>query len=181
MHNRSVLFMDIFECIKGRRSIRSFSNDPISDDDINKILEAGIWAPSAGNMQAWEFVIVRDKKLRQKLAKAAYNQDFIAEAPVCIVVFANMRRSASRYGSRGSDFYCLLDAAAATQNMLLAIHALGYGSVWIGAFNDDAVMRILNAPEYCRPIAILPVGKPLEKPSPPRRLPISKVLHFEQF
>lgn len=173
--------MDVFEAIKGRRSIRRFAPGDVKDEDLMKILEAAIWAPSAGNLQPWEFVVVRNAETKEALARAALNQWFVAEAPVVVVVCANIPRSASYYGERGEKLYCIQDTAAAIQNMLLAIHALGYGACWIGAFREEAVRKILELPLHLRPVAIIPIGVPGEKPTPPPRRPLKKVVHFEKY
>jgi len=97
------------------------------------------------------------------------------------VVCANQERSSSGYGARGRDLYSNCDSSAATQNILLAVHALGLGACWIGAFHDVEVSRILNLPPTVRPIAIIPVGYPDEKPSAPPRMPLSRVVHKERY
>ncbi len=173
--------MDVFECIMKRRSIRAFKRETIPEDDLLKILNAAIWAPSAGNLQSWEFIIVRNHDKKVQLAEAAYGQYFIVDAPVIIVVCGNKERSASRYGERGSSLYVIQDTAAATQNMLLAAYALGYGTCWVGAFNESEVKEILNLPDHIRPLVIIPIGKPDEKPVAPERMPIEKVTHIEKF
>ncbi|MHA1616231.1 MAG: nitroreductase family protein [Candidatus Njordarchaeales archaeon] len=173
--------MDVFECIKTRRSIRKFLPDPVKEEDLNKILDAARWAPSAGNLQPWEFIVVRDPERKEAIARAALNQRFIAEAPVVIVVCANIPRTASRYGERGETLYCIQDTAAATQNMLLAAHALGYGTCWVGAFREEEVKRILNIPPDVRPVAIIPLGKPAEQPPPRGRYPLEEVVHYEEY
>jgi len=173
--------MDVFDAIKGRRSIRSFKDEEVKNEDLMRILEAGIWAPSAGNLQPWEFIVVRDKITKSRLAMAAYGQGFIAEAPVVIVVCANTERSASYYGERGRSLYCIQDTAAAIQNMLLAAYALGYGTCWVGAFSEEEVRRILNIPSHVRPVAIIPLGRPATKPTPPPRISLKKVLHIEKY
>jgi len=173
--------MDIFEAIKGRRSIRSFKPDPIPDEDLRKILEAATWAPSAGNLQPWVFVIVKDEERKRRLARAALGQMFITEAPAVIVVGANEERSAWRYGKRGRELYCLLDCAAAIQNLLLAAYALGYGTCWVGAFHDEEVREIVGFPPHIRPVAIIPVGKADEKPMPPPRRPLDEVVFLEEY
>ncbi|MHA2408326.1 MAG: nitroreductase family protein, partial [Candidatus Ranarchaeia archaeon] len=108
--------MELFEAIKQRRSVRSFSSKPIQDTLLEKVIEAGRWAPSAGNCQARDFIIVQDPEVKRMLCEAALKQSFIEEAPVNIIVCANEKRSEHRYGRRGRDFYCLLDAAASVQN-----------------------------------------------------------------
>lgn len=173
--------MELFEAIKGRRSIRTFKPDPIPDDVLNKILETACWAPSAGNMQSWEFVVVKDPAIKKELCGAALGQCFIYEAPVDVVVCANQNSSSSRYGDRGRELYSICDSSAATQNLLLAAHALGLGSCWIGAFHGEEVSRVLNLPSGIRPIAIVPIGYPNEKPHPPSRLPLERVAHRERY
>jgi nitroreductase len=172
----------IMDVIKGRRSIRRFKRgEKVSEEDLRKILEAATYAPSAGNRQPWEFIIVENEDTKNKLAEAAYNQTWITEAPIIIVVCANEERSASRYGERGRTLYCIQDTAAATQNMLLMAHSLGYGTCWVGAFNENEVRRILNIPIGVRPVAIIPIGKPDEKPTMPPRIPIQKLIHYEKY
>ncbi|RLF23588.1 MAG: nitroreductase family protein, partial [Thermoprotei archaeon] len=112
---------------------------------------------------------------------AALGQMWIAEAPVVVVVCANIPRTAWRYGERGRSLYCLQDTAAAIQNMLLAAHALGYGTCWVGAFDEEEVSRILGLPDHVRPVAIVPIGKPAESPIPPPRRPLDEVVHWEKY
>ncbi|MDH5806267.1 MAG: nitroreductase family protein [Candidatus Methanomethylicaceae archaeon] len=171
--------MDVFECIKKRRSIRSFKKIPIKYEDLMKILNAAILAPSAGNIQPWEFIIVTRQDLKEELAEAALGQYWMLDASVIIVVCAREKDSASRYGSRGKSLYCIQDTAAAIENMLLAITALGYGACWVGAFDEDAVRKILKIPLGVRPIALIPIGVPNESPEPRWRKELHEVLHFE--
>jgi len=168
--------MDVFEAIKKRRSIRRFDpNKEVTDKQIEKLLEAARWAPSAGNMQSWFFVVVKDKKTKDQLVEAARGQDFIAQAPVIFVSCADLERSASRYGSRGSSFYAIQDATIATQNIWLTATEMGLGGVWIGAFEKDEVSQVLELPSHLRPIALLPIGYPAESPSPPSRRSIKEI------
>jgi nitroreductase len=173
--------MDVFEAIYGRRSVRAYRKNDVSEEQLNKILDAARHAPSAGNIQPWEFVVVRDSNRKMALARAALNQFFIAEAPVVVVVCANQARSSRGYGSRGASLYCLQDTAAAIQNMLLAVHALGLGACWVGAFNESKAAEVLNTPEGVRPIAIIPIGHPGEKPHPTSRRSLKEIVHYEKF
>lgn len=167
----------LFEIITRRRSVRSFRSDPVPDDLIDRLIEAARWAPSAGNMQPWEFYVVRDERTRRMLAVASWGQDFLARAPVVIVVCAVPGRSAVRYGERGIDLYCLQDTALAGQNILLAAAVLGLGSCWVGAFDEDAVSAALEAPPGLRPVGIIPVGYPGGVPHPPRRRERAEITH----
>jgi len=173
--------LDLFEAIRGRRSVRAFTKEDVPDDVVEKLIDAARWAPSAGNIQPWEFVVVRNPETKRRLAAAALYQDFIAEAPVVVVVCANERRSAMGYGRRGATLYCIQDCAAATQNMLLAAHALGLASCWVGAFSEDEVREVIEAPDGVRPVAIVPIGHPAERPRPPPRRPLNHIIHYERF
>lgn len=173
--------MDVLKAIKERRSIRAFKSDEVSPEIVDKLLDAAIWAPSAGNIQPWEFVIVRDEEIKRKLAEAASNQEFIEEAPIVIVVCADEARSSQGYGSRGATLYCIQDTAAAIQNILLAAHALGLATCWIGAFSEELVKKALSTPPNVRPVAIIPVGYAAEKPEPRQKRPIKEIVHYETF
>jgi len=171
----------VFEAIKNRRSIRAFTDEPVSDEEAMKLIDAARWAPSAGNIQPWEFVVVRDPEIKRGLSAAALDQTFIEEAPVVIVVCANQLRSSRGYGSRGANLYCLQDTAAATQNMLLAAYALGLATCWVGAFQEEEARKVLKIPNGVRPVAIIPVGHPAEKPEAPDRRPLNEIVHHETF
>jgi nitroreductase len=171
--------LDVFEAIRGRRSVRAFTKKPVSDEEITKLIDAASWAPSAGNIQPWEFIIVRDTKIKRELSTAALDQTFIEEAPVVIVVCANQMRSGRGYGSRGVNLYCLQDTAAATQNMLLAAHAIGLAACWIGAFQEEEARKVLNIPSGIRPVAIVPLGHPAEKPMERSKRPLNEIVHHE--
>lgn len=173
--------MDVFEAIKNRRSIRAFTDQPISEKQIHRLIDAARWAPSAGNIQPWEFIVVKNAETKRKLAEAALKQTFIKEAPVVIVVCANEVRSGQGYGARGVNLYCLQDTAAATQNLLLAAHALGLAACWVGAFQEEEAKRILNTPKGIRPVAIVPVGHAAEKPRAPPKRSIREIVHYETF
>lgn len=176
--------MDFFEVVENRHSIRRFHRDQeIPEEDLNKILETAIKAPSAGNRQSWDFIIVRDQEIKMQLVKAAFRQSFIAQAPVVVVVCANVERCATAYGERGRELFCLQDTAAATQMMLLAITALGYGAVWVGAFNESAVAEAMKIPKESgvRPIAIIPIGVPVKIPPATPRIPLNELIHYETY
>lgn len=173
--------MNVFEAIKERRSIRSFKEQDVKEEDIEMLIEAARWAPSAGNIQPWEFIIVRRHELKKELAEAAFGQAFVEEAPIVIVVCANENRSFQGYGIRGKTLYCIQDTAAAIQNIHLTAHSLGLGTCWIGAFNEEETAKILKVPNGVRPVAIVPIGYPAESPAPRNRRPISQIVHDETF
>jgi len=173
------------ECIAAilsRGSIRKYTDDSVAKKDVERILEAGFSAPSAGNRQPWRVVVVRNESKRNHISRAAYDQKFIAEAPVVLVVCAVPDESAERYRERGRTLYVLQDTAALTENILLAAHILGYGACWIGAFDEDLVRGVVNVPDDMRPVSIIPIGKPA-RPAPERRIrrALSEVVISEGF
>lgn len=173
--------MDVFEAIRGRRSIRRFTPEDVDDEALLKILDAARWAPSAGNLQPWRFIVVRSRERRRRLAEAALGQRFIEEAPVDIVVCADTRVSAWGYGPRGERLYCIQDTAAATQNILLAAHALGLGTCWVGAFDERRVSEVVGLPDGVRPVAIVALGHPAESPPPRPRRGLNEVVYSEVY
>lgn len=173
--------MELSKAIRERRSVRRFESEPVKEEDLTKILDAARWAPSAGNMQPLELIVVKKKEIKRQLAEAALGEAFVADVPLDIVVCANLERSSRRYGKRGSELYAIQDTAAAAQNILLMAHALGYATCWVGAFNEKMVSNIIGAPKNVRPLAIIPVGKPAEKPSPPTRRSLEEITHEDKF
>lgn len=173
--------MDVFEAIERRRSVRAYTSEKVSEKDVDTLIEAARCAPSAGNIQPWEFVIVTDPETKRRLSDAALRQTFIEEAPVVIVVCVDVARSSSGYGSRGANLYCLQDTAAATENILLATQGLGLAACWVGAFYEDEVARVVNSPRNVRPVAIVPVGRPAEKPRARSKRPMKEIVHYEKF
>lgn len=172
--------MELKRAILRRRSIRRFGTGKVPKEVIVELIELGNLAPSAGNLQARDFVVVEDEDTKKELAAAALDQEFIAEAPVDIVVCANLDRIGP-YGPRGVSLYCLQDAAAAIQNILLAVTDMDLGCVWVGAFDEVEVRRILDLPSHIRPVAILPIGEPVNQPEARRRIPVDKLIHYERW
>ncbi len=160
--------MDILKAVKERRSIRDFQKKKIPDELLDKLTEALIWAPSAGNLQARKFYFIKDDQIKKRIAAAALNQNFIAEAPLVIVGCTDSRIS-FKYGERGVYLYSIQDVAVSIMGMMLVAHEHGLGSTWVGAFNDDEVFRVLNMPKHLRPVAIVPVGYPSKIPHAPPR------------
>jgi nitroreductase len=174
--------MDVFEAIKGRRSVRAFkSEENVSEETVEKLIDAARWAPSAGNIQPWEFIIVRRSEIKKRLAEAAFNQSFIEEAPVVIVVCVDENRSSEGYGQRGKALYCIQDSAAAIENIHLAAHSVGLGTCWVGAFREEGASEILKIPKGIRPVALIPTGYPSKLPSARSRRAADEIAHYETF
>ncbi len=170
--------MECMEVIQGRRSIRKFKDQAVGKEIIEELLKAAQMAPSAGNLQARDFIIVTSKITKQKLTKAALGQSFIEQAPVVIVVVANIERSSRIYRSRG-ELYAIQDATAGIENMLLAAYSMGLGTCWIGAFDENAVGELLGIPDKTLPVAIISVGYPDEQPVMPPRIAMERLIHQE--
>lgn len=173
------------ECIKkltSRQSIRRFKRESIPESTIEELVKIGISAPSAGNRQPWRIIIVKDEELRKQLAIDAFNQNFIADAPVIFVICAVPEESAERYQERGRNLYVLQDTAALTLNILHGAHLHGYGACWIGAFNEDAVSTTLKIPLNMRPVSMIPVAK-IDGAVPPirQRKKVSEIIVRERF
>jgi len=166
--------MEFFELVKNRHSIRAFQEKEVEPEKIEKILNAANLAPSAGNLQAYKICVVKEKRAREKLSEAA-NQEFVASAPVVLVFLTDPDQSAQKYGSRGEKLYSLQDATIACAYAQLAIADLGLASVWVGAFDEGAVSEAIDAPRNLRPVAILPIGYPAEKPKIKPRRPLSEL------
>jgi nitroreductase len=169
--------MELFEVIRKRRSIRKYQQKPVENDKLEKILEAANQAPSAGNRQGYEIVVVEDSAIRLSLAKASLGQVFVASAPLSLVFCANEKRSSAKYGERGKGLYSLQDATIAAAYAQLAATELELATVWIGAFNDEEVKTAIGAPNHARPVAILPLGYAAENPGPTSRRTLSDLVH----
>lgn len=160
--------------IEERRSCRDFTGGPLKHGDLERLMEAARWAPSAGNRQPWHGYAITNTPLKAALARAAYDQTFVAEAAVVFVVCANPEESAQRYGERGRSLYVIQDSAAFCENLLLAATALGYGSCWVGAFDEKEASRVLDLPKSLRPVALIPVGPCHPSEHRSSRKPLSK-------
>jgi nitroreductase len=147
--------MDVLETIRTRRSIRKYKKELVPEEMLKQVLEAGRWAPSANNSQPWNFIVLRDEKLRKKIAEVTKYGKFLADAPLGIVVVVDPDVST----------HPAEDGAIATQNMMLAAHALGLGTCWIGSYgsvHEERVKQMLKIPEKKRLLSIFALGFPTE-------------------
>jgi nitroreductase len=175
--NYRKLVMDILKAVKERRSIRDFLKKEIPQDIIDKLVDALIWAPSAGNLQARKFYFIKDNGLKKKIAVAALKQNFLAEAPLLIIGCTDNRIS-YRYGERGVFLYSIQDVSCSLMGMMLVAYENGLGSVWVGAFDGNAVSELLKLPQYLRPVAIVAVGYPSRVPNTPQRISKEEAVEF---
>ena len=168
--------MDVLNAIETRRSVRKYKPVPVPDGDLKKILEAGRLAPSAGNKQPWGFVVVRDPGRRKLLAEAARNQTWTADAGAFLAVFSDSANSPGGYSK-----WTERDPMIAAENMILAAWSLGYGTCWVGAFEEEKVKSLLGIPEDKKVICLLPLGVPAETPAPKPRRAFEEVFHAESY
>jgi nitroreductase len=169
--------MELFDVVHQRRSTRSFTSQPVEEEKLQKILEAINAAPSAGNMQAYEVYLVRNQEMQKALAQAAHDQEFLFQAPLVLVFCTHAARNQARYSSRGQKLYAVQDATIACTVAMLAARSLDLGSVWVGAFQDEEVHKIIGAPKDQQPVAMLPIGYPTEWPGARPRRPLADLIH----
>ena len=173
--------MDVFEAITKRRSIRKYLDIPVEWEKVGRILEAARHSPSAGNIQEWKFIVVTKPEIRREIASAALSQEWIANAPVNIVIVALIEKIKRHYGLRGERLYSIQDCAVAATNIMLAAQELGLATCWVGAFDENKLQRALNLPDDVRPQIILTLGYADEKPPVPPRYPLVGLVYFEKY
>jgi nitroreductase len=180
--------MDVMQAIKGRRSVRKYKPDPVSDKDVETVLEAARWAPSWTNNQCWRFVVIRDAELKEKLAATLDRETnqaatAVRNAPVVIVACAVLGRSGYYKGQIRTDKgdWFMFDTALAMQNLTLAAHSMGLGTVHIGLFDAKEVARLLDVPEGVAVVEMTPLGYPDEEPTAPRRKELVDIVFQEKY
>jgi nitroreductase len=180
--------LEVFEAIYGRRSIRRYKSDPIPEEALMKVLDAGRWAPSWANSQCWEFIVVKEEETKRRLSETLTPRnpamDATANAPVVLAVCARLGLAGLKAGKpvtdKGSWWY-MFDTALAVENLCLAAHALGLGTVIVGAFNHEEAKRILGVPEGIEIVALIPLGYPAEPSKAPKRKEISEITYANQY
>ncbi len=171
--------MDAIEAIASRRSIRKYKDLPVDWDKVGVVLEAGLNAPSAGNLQNWKFIVVLDESKRKAIAEACLDQYWMQNAAVHILIVCEVEKARRFYGVRGERLYAIQNCAAVAENMLIAANAQGLGACWVGSFDEDMLRRVCSVPEYIRPQAIITLGIPDEKPPIPDKYRLYDIVHIE--
>lgn len=170
--------MEVFSTIEKRRSIRSYENTPVEKKSLNRVLEAGRLAPSAGNRQPWQFIVVTDKKVKEKL-RAAYDRDWFVSAPVIIIGCAVPEEGWIRMDGQE---YWMVDVAIAIQNMILTATDLGLGTCWVADFDEKAIRKAVKLPPNIHVVAMTPLGHPTYEKLPEKsRKPLAEITHHEQW
>jgi nitroreductase len=167
--------MDVMEAIRGRRSIRQFTDQPIEKEKLQRLLDAARWAPSGGNLQTWRFVVVTSPSQRELVKKFA--PGIFAMPSAFIVVCAEMEANANEWKQR----LCLADCAIASQNIMLAAHEMGIGTCVALSYAKSAISEILELPDKIEPMLVVTVGYPAEDPEPPPRFELSSMAFEERY
>jgi len=178
---------ELMNIIQNRRSIRRYQEKDIPEEILNKLLEAARWAPSWANTQCWHFVVVKDQGVKQQIQEAVSPRNpsslAIVNAPVLLVVCGQLKRSGyynDQYPTKFGDWF-MYDLGLATQNLCLAAHEAGLGTVIVGLFDHDKVGEIVKAPAGHEVLVLIPVGYPDHQPSPPKRREVSEFCHTNSF
>jgi nitroreductase len=189
--------VEVLEAIKTRRSVRRFKPTPVPGEILERVLEAARWAPSWANTQCWRFIVVRDVRLKAELAatlrgrpvedaaEASKNAatDALLQAPLVIVACAEMGKSGYLQGVPSTDKgdWYMFDVALAMQNLVLAAHSLGLGTVYVGLFDARQAAAILKVPDGFSVVAITPLGYPDQEPRTRLRRELSEIVFYDGY
>jgi len=182
----------MLDTILNHKSIRKYKSTPISDKELNEIMEAGVRASNTGNMQVYSIVVTRDEEMKKKLAPTHFNQPMVTQAPVLLTFCADINRfnkwCHQRNAEPGYDNFlwftnAVIDAMLAAQNCCIAAEEKGMGICYLGTttYNADKIIDILELPKGVIPITTVVVGYPDEKPGLTDRLPLEGVVHYETY
>ena len=179
--------MTVLDCIKSRRSIRRFTDQPVPEELLELLLEAVRYAPSWGNTQCWEIVVVREQAPKEALAALLPPKNpatlAVTHAPLVIAVCGTTHKAGFYQGQPVTKFgdWLLYDLGLASQNLCLAAHSLGLGTVIVGAFDHDQAKAILHLPAGYEVVTLIPVGYPAQAPGAPKRRPVAEFSHSDFF
>ena len=173
--------MDVFDCIRTRRSIRKYKKKDVPWDNIVEIMQSAKYAPFAGNVMNLKLVIIKNEAKRKAIAEACSQQYWMQDAPIHIVVVAEPEKIERYYGTRGVRLYSIQGIAAAIENMLLTAHSLGLATCWVGAFDEEEIRRLCNFPEHIDVHAVVTIGYADEAPEMPPKYRIEHYMFFEKW
>ena len=173
--------METSDAIFKRRSIKKYKQNPIEEEKIGMIIEAAKFAPSSGNLQNWQFILVKDPAKRLKIAELCNNQMWMAQAPLHIVICAEQSRMQRMFGETGEKFYSIQNCACAAENMMLCATDLGLGSCFVSAFDYAPLAELLDVPESASIQVVLTIGIPDENPGAPIRYQVPELCFFESY
>ena len=181
--------MEFSEVVYKRRSIRAFTDKPVSDETVQKLLDYGHYAPSAGNLKPWRYIILRDEAIIDEVVETTYTgkdpdgppQKWMKKAPVIIAVCAERSTIAERYGDHNAIRVSYMDSSACIQNILLGAQDLGLGSTWVSGYDEEQMAKVLKAPAGIVPIALLPIGYPASAGNVRPMAELSEITYYESW
>lgn len=171
--------MEVFEAIKGRRSVRKYKAKPVERELIKKLLEAAQWAPSGGNIQPWQFIVLEDPKVLDLTRKIS--PGYLGEVPLAILICSDKEKAYRVGGVLGRDYLSVADCAMACQNILLAAYALGLGTCVVKSFSYTAIKEILEIPNDIEPELLVMIGYPDQIPKPPTRTALTEIVYLNKY
>jgi nitroreductase len=181
------MIMELIEAIKGRRSVRTYTADPVPDGKLHKVLEAVQWAPSWANTQCWEVIVVREQEAKRELAETLppsnAAREAILQAPLALVLVGIKGKAGFKRGEARTDKgdWFMFDCGLATQNLCLAAHDQGLGTVIVGLFDAVKAAAFLQVPSDRAVVAITPLGFPEHIPTPPKRKELDEFVYHDRY
>lgn len=172
--------METFECICSRRTCKEFEDKGLEREKLGKILEAARHAPSPGNIQSWEFIVVEDPEKKERLSEMV-SDPRMEKAPATIVVCSNHEKVAREFGEKGLDLYSIQETSACIQNILLETHNQDLGAYWTGNFDEDEMRDLLKLPHKVRPLAAIAVGYPKKLEKPEKKYKITELTYLDKY
>lgn len=173
--------MDFFNAITTSGTVKKYEKKDVDDKLIGVILYMANYADSVGNLQGWEFIVVRDPEIKKRLYKAALKLDVVKDAPVDIVVCADLKKFSVKYDERGEYLYSIQDTASAITIIMITAQILGLGTNWIRAFDEQDIKMTLGLPNDLRPVGIITLGYPLEKSEKKNLKPFEHMTSLDMF
>ncbi|VVB74708.1 malonic semialdehyde reductase RutE [Candidatus Tiddalikarchaeum anstoanum] len=173
---------DALDLIMSRRSVREYKDSEVENEKLFKILEAARWSPSSGNVQNWRFVVINEPNLKMQLAEACLGQYWITTVPVIIVVLSDDSKLRTLFGERGESTYSIENCSIAVQNMMLEAKSIGLDTCWLGAFDEDKVLRVVKSEDpnvHVRGVVAL--GYAAQIPPPPNRIALKEIVFFNEY
>lgn len=175
--------MDIINVIKKRRSVREYKDKKVEKNKLFKVLDAGRWSPSSGNVQNWRFVVVRDPSIKMQIAEACLGQYWLTGAPVIIVVASDDSKLRMLFGEKGESTYSVQNCSVAIQNMMIAAKGIGLDSCWVGAYDEEKILRIIKASNdpNIHVHGLVALGYAANVPPPPKRMELDQLVFFNEY
>lgn len=173
---------DALNLIMSRRSVREYKKDEVEKEKLLKVLEAARWSPSSGNVQNWRFAVIDDASVKMQLAEACIGQYWLTSAPIIIIVLSDESKLTLLFGEKGESTYSVENCSLAMANMMIEAKSIGLDSCWVGAFDEDKVLRVLKCDDpniHVR--GVLVVGYAAVVPPPPKRLELKELVFFNEY